>query len=40
LQKRFDELEEFNEIFGFLMSSKNLKSLDGPELIYVAQHWQ
>jgi hypothetical protein len=32
LQKRFDELEEFNEIFGFLMSSKNLKSLDGPEL--------
>jgi hypothetical protein len=32
LKKRFDELEEFNEIFGFLMSSKNLKSLDGTKL--------
>jgi hypothetical protein len=32
LQKRFDQLEEFDEIFGFLMSSTKLKSLDAPEL--------
>ncbi|XP_066323956.1 uncharacterized protein [Miscanthus floridulus] len=32
LKSRFDRLESFNEIFGFLMSSTILKSLDGPEL--------
>ena len=32
LKSRFDRFESFNEIFGFLMSSTILKSLDGPKL--------
>ena len=32
LKSRFEQLQSFNEIFGFLMSSTSLKSLDGPEL--------
>jgi len=32
LETRFQELESFRELFGFLMSSANLKALDGPEL--------
>ncbi|XP_072149505.1 uncharacterized protein [Setaria viridis] len=32
LKSRFQELEAFREIFGFLMSSANLKSLDSSEL--------
>ena len=32
LKSRFEQLQEFNEIFGFLMSTTNLKSLDGPKL--------
>ena len=32
LKTRFDELESFRELFGFLMSSASLKALDGPEL--------
>ena len=31
LKSRFEQLQAFNEIVGFLMSSTNLKSLDGPE---------
>jgi hypothetical protein len=32
LQRRFEELQSFKSIFGFLMSSKSLKALDGPQL--------
>jgi len=32
LKSRFEQLQEFNEIFGFLTSTTSLKSLDGPEL--------
>ncbi|XP_066347998.1 uncharacterized protein [Miscanthus floridulus] len=32
LETRFQELESFRELFGFLMSSANLKALDGPKL--------
>ena len=32
LKSRFEQLQAFNEIVGFLMSSTNLKSLDGPKL--------
>ena len=32
LKSRFEQLEEFNEIFGFLISTTSLKSLDGLEL--------
>ncbi|XP_066311015.1 uncharacterized protein [Miscanthus floridulus] len=32
LETRFQELESFRELFRFLMSSANLKALDGPEL--------
>ena len=31
MKSRFEQLQAFNEIVGFLMSSTNLKSLDGPE---------
>jgi hypothetical protein len=32
LKTRFEELESFKELFGFLLSSTSLKALDGPEL--------
>jgi len=32
LKNRFEELMEFKDIFGFLMSSSTLKSLDDIEL--------
>jgi hypothetical protein len=32
LKARFDQLESFRELFGFLMTSTSLKALDGPEL--------
>ncbi|XP_066316049.1 uncharacterized protein [Miscanthus floridulus] len=32
LETRFQELESFRELFGFLMSLANLKALDGPKL--------
>jgi hypothetical protein len=34
LKSRFEELQSFKDIFGFLMSAANFKSLDSTELKY------
>jgi hypothetical protein len=32
VKTRFEQLESFKDLFGFLLSSTSLKALDGPEL--------